>query len=123
MVHETIKPAVFPYSVADTEEGPIIEWSDQTLILKFTDYTNKKYALMFEGVYHFGLFSDSKEESNRYIYDGACEIKNSNVISRLRECNEITETEKTKSKHIVIGFNEISSYLEIVHQGMKEIDA
>ena len=121
MEKEIIIPTEFPYSVADTEEGPFNEWKNHSLILRFTDYTNQKCALKFEGVYHFGLFSDSKEGSNRYFYDSVCEIENSNIISRLLECGEITEEEKKKSKHIVIGFNEISSYLEIVHQCMKKI--
>ena len=116
---ESIKSYRFPYSVADTEEGPWIEWNDYSLNLKFTDYTGQECKACFEGVFHFSFFGDSMPGSEKYYYDGVCEVENSELIDQLLKAREIIDEEAKKSKHIVIGFNGRSSFLEVVFQGVQ----
>ena len=48
-----------PFSVADTESGPIIKWENFQLKVTFHSYQNLECDLVFEEVTHFELLAEA----------------------------------------------------------------
>ncbi|MEO0474892.1 MAG: hypothetical protein AAF085_02820 [Planctomycetota bacterium] len=114
MPGERTKRFSLPFPVADTEAGPCIVWDSFTLKASFTDYCGKLREFCFSELSHFEFVSEDELDSNLYQYDGAVEVLNSQIISRLIEIGEIPETDRQDYHHVVVGFNEIGSYLVVV---------
>ena len=112
------KSFAFPCPVADTESGPIITWEEYNLKLEFVTYQNQSCVIIFEEVSHFQFVSEDELSSKTYQYDGAVEVVESEVIAKLISVGEIDKTEANDFKHIVIGFNEIGSYVIVVFKTM-----
>ncbi len=104
----------FPFPVADTEAGPILNWDSQILTLNFTDYQNVARAVRFLEVSHFELLVEDELDCTIYQYDGAVEVLDSPLIARLVEIGEISQGDSASFKHLVIGFNEVGSFLVVV---------
>jgi hypothetical protein len=104
----------FPYSVADTESGPAVNWQDYLLTLSFTTWRNQQVSLAFHDAHHFAFFPETEENAKHYQYDGVVEVVDSQIIKQLLSTCEITPEEASELKHIVIGFNELGSYLSVV---------
>jgi hypothetical protein len=109
-----IKNYPFNYPVANTEEGPGITWSNWDANLTFTTYQGQKCSFIFKGVHHLHIATESEYDPRIFPYDSVVEVIESEVLKKLFKQGEITEEEYEVSKHIVFGFNEISSYLSIV---------
>jgi hypothetical protein len=104
----------FPFPVADTESGPVIQWKAHSLLLEFTDYLGNLCRVEFSEVPHFEFLSEDELNAGLYRYDGVVEVLDSPVISRLIEIGEIAAAESGRFHHLVIGFNEIGSYLVVI---------
>ena len=104
----------FPYPVADTESGPTLYWDRFVLEVNFVSYQNISCKAIFDDVSHFEFISEDEVTHGNYSYDGVVEVKNSPLIEKLVSVGEIDKSEALELKHIVIGFNEIGSYLTIV---------
>ncbi|WP_154223313.1 hypothetical protein [Marinicella rhabdoformis] len=102
----------FDFPVADIEDGPIIKWDKYKLSLEFTSYQCELCVVEFEDVPHFKLVCEEEMDPDLYPYDGVVEVFNSSLIKKLYASGEFDESDQFK--HIVIGLNEISSYLIIV---------
>ncbi len=113
------KPYPFPFPVADTEAGPRIEWNQFTLTLRFTDYQNTDCEAVFDEVSHFELLSEDELNTSQFKYDGVVEVIDSGIIKNLLSIGEINEDERNDFHHIVIGFNEVGSYLSIVFKNLE----
>ena len=104
----------FPFPVADTNAGPVVTWAAYTLSVEFTDYQAIQRRVVFHEVPHFEFVSEDELDSTIFQYDGAVEVLNSPLISKLVEVGEITASEAKEFQHLAIGFNEIGSYLVVV---------
>lgn len=109
----------FPCSVADTESGPKITWENHNLKIEFESYQCEKCTINFEEVSHFEFLLDVELDSKLYQYDGVVEVLESEIIKKLISVGEINENEAKNYKHIVIGFNEIGSYVSVVFKSMQ----
>lgn len=114
MTTATTKPFSFPFPVADTESGPVIEWDSHALNLRFTDYLSNRCEVVFRDVSHFEFLVEDELDSRIYQYDGAVEVVDSPVIAKLIEIGDIPAGEAEHFRHLVIGFNEIGAYLVVV---------
>lgn len=112
------KSFAFPFPVADTEEGPRFTWDSFTLTLEFVDYLGISREVHFTGVSHYELLSEDELDSKVFQYDGAVEVLDSPLVDRLIEIGEITADERRSFRHLVIGFNEIGSYLVVVYRSL-----
>ena len=65
-------------------------------------------------VSHFTLQVEDELDSNLYEHDGVVEVISSSIISKLIEIGDIHEDHTNNFRHIVIGFNEIGSYLTVI---------
>jgi hypothetical protein len=116
------KKSEFPFPVADTNEGPSISWKDFSLTLEFTTYQDLKCKILFENVSHFEFLSEDEIDAKIYPYDNVVELVESPIIEKLVSVGEIGREESKSSKHIHIGFNEISSNLSIVYEKLKVLE-
>ncbi|MCX7554759.1 hypothetical protein OS175_12830 [Marinicella sp. S1101] len=106
-----------PFSVADTEEGPIIKWDKYSLLVQFKSFENRACEIVFSEVSHFEFLVEDELDSKIFQYDGAIEIIDSQTINNLVSIGEISKEEISSFHHVVIGFNEIGSYLSVVFKG------
>ena len=109
-----IRSFPFPFPVADTEGGPVITWRAFDLRLTFTDYLGNDCEAIFREVSHYELLVEDELDSTIYRYDGVVEVVDSPIIQKLVEIGDITKAESRDYQHIVIGFNEIGSYLVVI---------
>ena len=117
------KPFSLPVPVADTEEGPVINWERYNLTISFTTYLHTKAKLTFKEVVHFKLLSEDELDAKVYQYDGAVEFPKSSVLDKLIEVGEIPQNESSEYKHIAIGFNEIGSNISIIFKSMSYVES
>ena len=115
----TTKPFVFPFPVADTESGPVVQWDSYSLTLQFTDYQANQCEVVFRDVSHFEFLVEDELDSTIYQYDGAVEVIDSPVIARLVEIGDISSDEAESFRHLVIGFNEIGAYLAVICRALE----
>ncbi|MFC7339631.1 hypothetical protein ACFQY0_20750 [Haloferula chungangensis] len=109
----------FPFPVADTEAGPVLNWDSQTLSLNFTDYQNIARTVRFVEVSHFELLVEDELDCTIYHYDGAVEVLDSPLIAKLVEIGEINQGDSVSFKHLVIGFNEVGAFLVVVCRSLE----
>ena len=108
----------FPFSVADIEKGPGIEWDFFTLRLKFTDYLENHCEVTFRDVSHFEFLVEDELDAKNYPSDGAVQVLDSPLIAKLVEIGELTEEESKDFQHLVVGFNGIGSFLVVVYRDL-----
>ena len=72
---------------------------------------------------HFELLAEDELDATDFAYDGATEIVDSRLIEKLVSIGEIAPEDACKYQHVVIGFNSICSYLNIVFSGYKISEA
>ena len=106
-----------PFSVADAEEGPIIKWEKYSLLIQFKSFENRTCEIAFFEVSHFEFLVEDELDSKIFQYDGAVEILDSQTTNNLVSIGEISKEEASSFRHVVIGFNEIGSYLSVVFKG------
>ena len=107
----------FPYSVADTESGPVIELPDDgTVRLRFTDYKCRPVSLVFDDVLGVKYQSCSLDISG-WAEDCAIEVIDSDW---LRETCRAENEDPSRFRHIIIGFNERGMVLEILFSRFTE---
>ncbi|MEM7244475.1 MAG: hypothetical protein AAF533_03990 [Acidobacteriota bacterium] len=112
------RPFSLPCAVADTQAGPVMRWERSDLTLSFTDYQDEPCCLRFEDVPHFELLADGELDGRVFFDDGAVEVLGSPVMAKLVEVGALTDSEAEAHRHVVIGFNEIGSFLSIVYRNM-----
>lgn len=108
------KPYSFPYSVIDLEKGPVISWATFTLSLSFIDFLGENREIEFHDVTHFELVSEDEFDSRFFRNDEIVEVIDSPIIAKLIDIGEIHKDDAFAFRHIVIGFNEIGSYLVVI---------
>lgn len=108
----------FPFPVADTEEGPTLVWRDFELVLQFRCYLGDEHTVTFKEVLHFELVSESELDARVFPIDGVVELLDSEIKSKLAATGEILASKVNKFRHIVIGFNEVGSYLIVVFSAL-----
>jgi len=109
----------FPFMVADTEAGPDIRWRKFGLTLRFTTPQGERCCVEFSDVEHFELLSDTELDPKLFPDDGVVEVVDSPLVQRLVSSGSLTGAETPDLKHLVIGFNEIGSYLVILFRAME----
>ncbi len=107
------RPLVFP-SVADTEAGPELQWALGDLFVRFRDWKDEPHEVQFIDVPHFEFLGEGELDTAVFACDGALEVIDSPLIARLVNVGEICEAEADAYRHLVIGFNEIGSFLVVV---------
>ena len=121
MITPKTKPFAFPFPVADTDSGPVVQWKDHSLHLQFTDYLTNQCEVIFDDVSHFEFLVEDELDPSVYDYDGVVEMIDSPVIARLIEIGDISSQDAKNFHHIIIGFNEIGSYLVVIFRNLKPI--
>ncbi|WP_035601253.1 hypothetical protein [Haloferula sp. BvORR071] len=102
--------------VADTEAGPVIRWESGDLIVEFRDYKTEEHHVQFVDVPHFALLGEGEMDGSKFAYDSSMEVINSPLIASLVKHGAIFSNDY---RHLVIGFNEIGSFLEVVCRDLK----
>ena len=105
------KPLAFP-SVADTEAGPEIRWASGDLTVEFRDWQGVAHSARFIDVPHFELLGEGELDSAMFACDGAVEVSESPLIGQLAGPGAISDA--NDYRHLVIGFNEIGSFLVVI---------
>ena len=107
----------FPYSVADTESGPVIEiLNNGTVVLRFTDYKCQTVSLVFDDV--LGVkYQSSALDVCGWAEDCAIEVIDS---VWLRETCLAEKEDQSRFRHLIIGFNERGMVLEILFARLTE---
>ena len=59
----TINNYNFPFSVADTETGPILQWEGNNLEISFASYQSEECVILFGDVPHFEFLSEDELDS------------------------------------------------------------
>jgi hypothetical protein len=113
------KSVSFPFSVADTSAGPVIQWENGQLTVGFSDYREVPCRVVFDEVSHFEWLVEDELDSRVFAYDGIVEVIDSPLIARLVEIGEMTSETRGQFRHLVIGFNEVSAYLVVVCRAFK----
>lgn len=108
------KTVSFPFSVADTSAGPAIKWDNDQLTVEFSDYQEGACRVSFDEVPHFEWLTDGELDPCAFPYDGVVEVIDSPLIDQMVKSGGIAEGWKGEYRHLVIGFNEVGSYLVIV---------
>jgi hypothetical protein len=111
------KPVSFPFPVADTSSGPAIQWENGKLTVGFSDYEETPCRIIFDEVSHFEWLAEDELDSKIFAYDGVVEVIDSTLIDRLVQIGVIAPESRSRFRHLVIGFNEVSAYLVVVCNG------
>lgn len=107
----------FPYAVADTEAGPVIEaLDDGTVRLRFSDYKSRPVSVKFSDV--IGLkYQSAALDCSGLAEDGAIEVLDS---VWLHETCVADNEDPASFRHLIIGFNERGMVLEILFAEMSD---
>jgi hypothetical protein len=108
------KPVSFPFPVADTSTGPVIQWKNDRLTVEFSDHEDAACLVSFHEVPHFEWLTDGELDPGVFPYDGVVEVIESPLIDRMVKSGGIAGGWKDEYRHLVIGFNEVGAYLVIV---------
>jgi len=108
------KAISLPFSVAAASLKKKIKWDNDRLTVEFTDYQETACQISFDEVPHFEWLSDGELDPGIFPYDGVVEVIGSPLIDQIVKAGGIAESWRGEYRHLVIGFNEVGSYLVIV---------
>jgi len=112
---DELRETSFPFSIADTTDGPYLSYARAQIILRFTDYTETPRQVVFNDVVSFSL--SLIEAYEHKLWDDRTYIVNdSSLIKKLAATGDIDSPKDYV--HKIICFNETGEYVEIVYQPM-----
>jgi hypothetical protein len=114
---ERVENIRFPVTTADAESHAALHFEDATLRMTFVDMQGVARRVDFVGVAGFRWSREMEGTRPGVQDDGVYEVIDSDWIRGLREARSVTPSRKFR--HIIIGFNEESTFLEVVCESFR----
>jgi hypothetical protein len=111
-VLEELKSVQFPLSTADAEGTARLRFADGQLVLELRDHKGVERKVLFAGVVGFKWSLETTGGRQGARDDCVYEVANSGWIEGIRGAGMVRP--ERRLRHFVIGFNEESSFLEVV---------
>jgi hypothetical protein len=111
-VGERLVPLPFVLSTADAEGRAELRFSEDTLELRLRDWQSHDRHATFTGVRGFRWTQELRGIDDAYRDDGVFEVLDSVWVAELRRAGHVRPDDVVK--HVLIGFNEESAWLEVV---------